>query len=157
MPLGNETIERKTQLQERLERNERIDRKTQLLERLDPEREVELERTFTNHVADAIGASSPRGELQQEIDNATEAYEDALDGVLNEILDEHLVVALRQPWVGPITKPQSTTPPDRTGALDYSSNCVELSFYLLSCNTRCERPHKYPLCVHKKATGRPFP
>jgi hypothetical protein len=110
MPLGNETIERKTQLQERLERNERIDRKTQLLEQLDPEREVELERTFTNHVADAIGASSPRGELQQEIDNATEAYEDALDGVLNEILDEHLVAALRQPWVGPITKPQSTTP-----------------------------------------------
>jgi hypothetical protein len=93
MPLGNETIERKTQLQERLERNERIDRKTQLLERLDPEREVELERTFTNHVADAIGASSPRRELQQEIDNATEAYEDALDGVLNEILDEHLVTS----------------------------------------------------------------
>jgi hypothetical protein len=110
MPLGNERIERKTQLLERLDRNERIDRKTQLLERLDPEREVELEGTFTNHVANAIRASSPR-ELQQEIDNATEAYEDALDGVLNEILDEHLVAALRLPWVGPITKPQSNTDP----------------------------------------------
>jgi hypothetical protein len=106
MPLGNERIERKTQLLERLDRNERIDRKTQLLERLDPEREVELEGTFTKQVADAICESSPR-ELQQEIDNATEAYEHALDGVLNEILDEHLEAALRQPWVGPITKPRS--------------------------------------------------
>jgi hypothetical protein len=96
MPLGNERIDRKTQLLERLDRNERIERKSQLLEWLDPEREVELEGTFTNHVADAIGAGSPRGELQQEIDNATEAYEDALDGVLNENLDEHLV-AFRQP------------------------------------------------------------
>jgi hypothetical protein len=125
MPFANERIEGKTQLHERLDRNERIDRKTQLLEQLDPEREVELEGTFTNHVADAIGASSPRGELQQEIDNATEAYEDALDGVLNEILDEHLVAALKQPWVGPTTKPQSTTLPDRTGAMDYSSNVGE--------------------------------
>jgi hypothetical protein len=104
MPFANETIERKTQPLERLDRNERIERKSQLLEWLDPEREVELEGTFTNRVADAIGASSPRGELQQEIDNATEAYEDALDGVLNGILDENLV-ALRQPWVGAITKP----------------------------------------------------
>ena len=89
MPFANERIEGKTQLHERLERNERIDRKTQLLEQLDPEREFELEGTFTNHVADAIGASSPRGELQQEIDNATEAYEDALDEALYEILDKH--------------------------------------------------------------------
>jgi hypothetical protein len=87
----NERTECNTQPQEeRLDRNERIDRKTRLLERLDPEREVELEGTFTNHLADAIRASSPR-ERQQEIDKATEAYEDALDGVLNEILDEHLV------------------------------------------------------------------
>jgi hypothetical protein len=71
-----------------LSRNERIDRKTQLLEQLDPEREIELEGTFTNHVADALRASSPR-ELQQEIDKATEAYEDAMDGVLYEILDKH--------------------------------------------------------------------
>ena len=108
MLFANERIERKTQLLERLDRNERIERKTQLLEQLDPECEVELEGTFTNHLADAIRASSP-GELQQEIDNATEAYEDALDGVLNEILDEHLAAALRQPWVGPITKPRSAT------------------------------------------------
>jgi hypothetical protein len=125
MPFTNERIEGKSQLLERLDRNERIDRKTQLLERLDPEREFELEGTFTNHVANAIRASSPRGELQQEIDNATEAYEDALDGVLNEILDEHLVAALRQPWVGPTTNPQSTTLPDRSGAMDYSSNVGE--------------------------------
>ena len=88
MPFTNERIEGKTQLHERLDRNERIDRKTQLLEQLDPEREFELEGTFTNHVADAIRASSPR-ELQQEIDNATEAYEDALDAALYEILDKH--------------------------------------------------------------------
>jgi hypothetical protein len=124
MPFGNERIERKSQLLERLDRNERIERKSQLLERLDPVREVELEGTFTNYVADAIGASSPR-ELQQEIDNATEAYEDALDGVLNEILDEHLVAALRQPWVGPTTKSQATTPHDRSGAMYYSSNVGE--------------------------------
>jgi hypothetical protein len=68
MPFTNERIEGKSQLLERLDRNERIDRKTQLLERLDPEREFELEGTFTNHVANAIRASSPR-ELQQEIDN----------------------------------------------------------------------------------------
>ena len=75
-----------------LSRKERIDRKTQLLEQLDPEREVALEGTYTKHVADAIRASSPR-ERRQEIDNATEAYEDALDDVLNEILDEHLVTS----------------------------------------------------------------
>jgi hypothetical protein len=88
MPHGNERIERKTQLLERLDRNERIERKAGILEQLDPKYEVELEGTFTNRVADAIRASSPR-ELQQEIDNATEAYEDALDGVLYEILDKH--------------------------------------------------------------------
>jgi hypothetical protein len=69
-------------------RNERIQRKVRALEQLDPNQEVELEGTFTNHVADAIRASSPT-ELQQEIDNATEAYEDALDDALYEILDKH--------------------------------------------------------------------
>ena len=69
-------------------RNERIELKAWALEQLDPKQEVELEgTTFTNHVADAIRARSPR-ELQQEIDNATEVYEDALDGVLNEVLDK---------------------------------------------------------------------
>jgi hypothetical protein len=70
-------------------RNERIARKARALEQLAPKQEVELEGTFTNHVADAILASSPRGELQQEIDNAAEAYEDALDDALYEILDKH--------------------------------------------------------------------
>ena len=70
-------------------RNERIELKARALEQLDPKQEVELEGTFTNHVADAIRASSPRGELQQEIDKATEAYEDALDEALYEILDKH--------------------------------------------------------------------
>jgi hypothetical protein len=74
-----------------LSRNERIDRKSQLLEQLDPEREVKLEGTFTNHVADAVRASSRR-ERQQQIGKATEAYEDALDGVLYEILDKHFAV-----------------------------------------------------------------
>ena len=69
-------------------RNERIQRKARALEQLAPEREVELEGTFTNHLADAIRASSPT-ELQQEIDNATEAYEDVLDDALYEILDKH--------------------------------------------------------------------
>jgi hypothetical protein len=70
-------------------RNERIDRKAQFLEHLDPEHEVELEGTFADHLADAIRTSSPR-ERHQEIDNAAEAYEDALDGALYEILDKHL-------------------------------------------------------------------
>jgi hypothetical protein len=68
-------------------RNERIQLKARALEQLDPNQELKLEGTFTNHVADAIRASRPT-ELQQEIDNATEAYEDALDGVLHEILDK---------------------------------------------------------------------
>ena len=70
-----------------LSRNERIQRKARALEDLDPKQEVRLEGTFTNHVADAIRASSPT-ELQQQIDKATEAYEDALDEALYEILDK---------------------------------------------------------------------
>ena len=71
-----------------LSRNERIERKARGLEDLDPKQEVELEGTFTNHLADAIRASSPT-ELQQQIDKATEAYEYALDEALYEILDKH--------------------------------------------------------------------
>ena len=67
---------------------ERIVRKTKLLKRLDPKRELKLEDAFTNHVADAICASSPR-ECQQEIDKAIEIYEDALNRALYETLDEH--------------------------------------------------------------------
>ena len=69
-------------------RNERIERKVKALKRLDPEREVELEDAFTIHLADAIRASSPV-ECQQEIDKAAEAFEEALDGALYEILDKH--------------------------------------------------------------------
>jgi hypothetical protein len=94
MLLGNERIERKTPLLGRLDRNERTARKAQALEQLDPKYDVELEGTFTNHVADAIRASSPT-ELQQEIDKATEAYEDALDDALYEILDKHFAAEPR--------------------------------------------------------------
>jgi hypothetical protein len=72
---------------ERLERNERIERKSEQLKRLDAKREVELEGTFTNHLADAIRSSGPT-ERQQAVDKATEAYEDALDEVLYEMLDK---------------------------------------------------------------------
>ena len=72
-----------------LSRYERIERKAKALKRLDPEREVELEDAFTNHLADAIRASSLR-EYQQEIDKAIEVYEDALNGALYELLDKHL-------------------------------------------------------------------
>jgi hypothetical protein len=75
-------------MRSRDESNERIERKARALEQLDPKQEVELEGTFTNHLADAIRASGPT-ELQQEIDKATEAYEAALDEVLYEILDKH--------------------------------------------------------------------
>ena len=86
----NESTDCKAQLPgrlERLDRNERIDRKTQVLERLDPEREAKLEGTFANRVADAIRAGGPT-ERQLEIDDATRAYEVALDGALYEIFDE---------------------------------------------------------------------
>jgi hypothetical protein len=61
--------------------SERIERKNRLLDQLDPKHAVELDGTFTNHLADAIRASSP-SERQQEIDKAIEAYENALDDVL---------------------------------------------------------------------------
>jgi hypothetical protein len=64
-----------------LSRNERIERKAKALKRLDPEGQVKLEDTFTNHLADAILASSPI-ERQQELDKAIEAFEDTLDGAL---------------------------------------------------------------------------
>jgi hypothetical protein len=70
-----------------LPRNERIERKAKVLKRLDPKRKVELDDTFTHHVANAIRASSPR-EFQLEIDDALEALEDALDGALYELLDK---------------------------------------------------------------------
>ena len=86
---GNEGMDsQETRRLERLECNDRIDRKSRLLARLDPKREAQLEGAFTNRVADAVGASGPT-ERQREVDEATQAYEDALDGVLYEILDGH--------------------------------------------------------------------
>ena len=61
--------------------SERIERKNRLLEHLDPKHEVELDGTFTNHLAAAIRATSPI-ERQQALDKAIEAYENALDDVL---------------------------------------------------------------------------
>ena len=69
--------------------NERVERKTQLLEQFDPEHAAKLDGTFMNHLAAAIQASSP-SERQQALDKAIEAYENALDGVLYEIVDKHL-------------------------------------------------------------------
>jgi hypothetical protein len=83
----NESTERQALPPERLDRNERIERKARLLERLDPKREVKLEGAFVDHLADAIRASGPT-ERQRGVDEATKAYEDALDGALYGILDE---------------------------------------------------------------------
>jgi hypothetical protein len=73
---------------QRRERSERIDRKSQQLRQLDPKREVALEGTFTNHLADAIRSSAPI-EREQAVNKALEAYEAALDEVLYEMLDKH--------------------------------------------------------------------
>jgi hypothetical protein len=67
-------------------RHERIELIAKALKRLDPERKLKLEDAFKNHLADAIRASSQR-EYQLEIDNAMEAYEDALNRTLYELLD----------------------------------------------------------------------
>jgi hypothetical protein len=64
----------------------RINLKAQLLEQLDSKHEIELERTFVEHLADAIRAGDPK-EYRQKIAEALEAYEGALDGALYEILD----------------------------------------------------------------------
>ena len=71
-----------------LSRSERIERKAKALKRLDPEREVELEDAFTNHLADAIRAEDAK-ERDQQIAEAIKAYEDALDEALYELLDKH--------------------------------------------------------------------
>ena len=86
----DESTESNAQPVERLERNERIDRKSQVLERLHPKREVELEGTFTIHLAEAIRASSLT-ERQRAIGKATETYEAALDEALYKVLGERFV------------------------------------------------------------------
>jgi hypothetical protein len=65
-------------------RDERTECDAQHLERLDPKRQVELEDTFTKHLADAISTCGPT-ERQQAVDKGTEACEDALDGALYEL------------------------------------------------------------------------
>jgi hypothetical protein len=67
--------------------NGRIERKYRLLEQLDPKHAAELDGTFVNHLSAAIQASSA-SERQQALDNAIEACENALDGVLYETLDK---------------------------------------------------------------------
>ena len=62
-------------------RQERIERKHRLLEQRDSEYATKLDRTFTSHLAAAIQASDPN-ERRQALDEATEAYEDALDDAL---------------------------------------------------------------------------
>jgi hypothetical protein len=90
----DESTESNAQPLKRLERNKRIDRKSRLLEQLDPKRKVELEGTFTNHVADAIHASGPT-ERQQALDKAAEAYEAVLDKALYEVLGERFAEGAR--------------------------------------------------------------
>jgi hypothetical protein len=69
-------------------RYERIECKAQLLERLDPKHEAELDTTFAERLAAAIRAEDPK-ERHQETAEAIEAYEDALDDALYEILGNH--------------------------------------------------------------------
>ena len=65
-------------------RDERIERKHRLLEQRDSEYASELDRTFTSHLAVAIQASSPT-ERKQALDEATKAYEGALDEALRSV------------------------------------------------------------------------
>ena len=75
--------------------NERLERKAQLLEELDPNHKVPLESTFTNHVANAIRASSP-AERRQQIDKAIELYENALDNVLHKVLGSNSISSIEE-------------------------------------------------------------
>jgi hypothetical protein len=69
-----------------LSRMERIECKLQVLEHLDPNHEVMLEGAFVAHLADAIRAEDSK-ERRQQLGEALEAYEGALDGAIYEILD----------------------------------------------------------------------
>jgi len=65
-------------------RHERIERKHRLLKQRDSEYAAKLDRTFTSHLAAAIQASGPN-ERRRALDEATEAYEDALDDALQGV------------------------------------------------------------------------
>ena len=67
-----------------------------LLEELVPKHAIQLDSTFTNHVANAIRASSPT-ERQQEIDKAIEAYENAVDKVLKKVLGSTSTASIQEP------------------------------------------------------------
>ena len=69
-----------------LSRMERIECKLQVLEHLDPKHEVMLEGTFVAHFAATIHAEDSK-ERRQQLGEALEAYEGALDGAIYEILD----------------------------------------------------------------------
>jgi hypothetical protein len=69
-----------------LSRSARINLKAPLLEQLDSKHEIKLERTFEEHLADAIRAGDTKV-YRQKIGEALEAYEGALDSALYEILD----------------------------------------------------------------------
>jgi hypothetical protein len=63
--------------------NERIERKYHLLAQLAPKLDLALDGSFMENLATAIRTSSP-SERQQALDRAIEAYEKALDDLLNE-------------------------------------------------------------------------
>ena len=75
--------------------NERLERKAQLLEELDPNHQFPLESTFTNHVANAIRASSP-AERRQQIDKAIELYENDLDNVVHKVLGSNSIASIEE-------------------------------------------------------------
>jgi hypothetical protein len=68
-------------------RQERIELKQRLLDQRDPEYATKLAGAFTSHLAAAIQATS-ESERRRALEKALEAYEDALDGALYEVLDE---------------------------------------------------------------------
>ena len=68
--------------------HERIERKHRLLEQRDSEYASKLDRTFTSHLAQAIRASSPT-ERKRALEEATQAYEGALDDALRSSVQAH--------------------------------------------------------------------
>jgi len=65
-------------------RYERIERKHRLLEQRDSEYAAKVDRTFTSHLTIAIQASDTN-ERRQALEEATKAYEGALDEALRSV------------------------------------------------------------------------
>ena len=65
-------------------RYERIERKHRLLEQRDSEYAAKVDRTFTSHLTIAIQASDTN-ERRQALEEATKAYEGALDDALRSV------------------------------------------------------------------------